>query len=167
MVIEDKVNNILRNHESWKKAHRRGDRKRVQELRDRFEQAAGELMKTAEGRAAMEGLLKNPSSRLRYAVSTAVIEWAPAKAIPVLARLIHEPFDEEMEPWEEVSVRTYACMPLAEHFGYHPSNWSELPERLAKMGIDLPEETVRLLHWGRDTNRAGAIPDAPAQERKR
>jgi len=120
---------------------------RVQDLRDRFEQLAGQLMKTSEGRAAMEELLQNPSPWLRYAISTAVIEWAPEKAIPVLARLLHEPLEEEMEPWEEVSVRTQACMPLAYHFGYHPSNWSELPERLAEYGIDLPEETVYRLHW--------------------
>jgi len=146
MTVEGKIEEILRNHESWKKASRRRDRKRVQALRDRFVQLAGELMETPEGRAAMEGLLDHPSSRLRYAVSTAVIEWAPEKAIPVLARLIYEPFDEELEPWEEVSVRTRACMPLAYHFGYHPSQWTELPERLAEYGIDLPDETVRLLH---------------------
>jgi hypothetical protein len=39
-------------------------------------------MKTSEGRAAMEELLQNPSPWLRYAISTAVIEWAPEKAIP-------------------------------------------------------------------------------------
>lgn len=104
-------------------------------------------MGTAEGRAAMEELQQHPSPQLRYAASSAVIEWAPEKAIPVLARLLHEPFEEDMEPWEEVSVRTQACMPLAEYFGYHPSNWSELPEQLAEFGIDLPVETVRLLHW--------------------
>lgn len=147
MAIEDKIDEILRIHSSWKKARRRRDRKRTQVLAERFEQLAGDLMESAEGRAAMEGLLQNPSPQLRYAASTAVIEWAPEKAIPILARLIYEPFDEEMEPWEEVSVRTRACMPLAYHFGYHPSNWSELPERLAEHGIDLPEETVRLLHW--------------------
>ena len=150
MTIEDKIDEILRNHESWKKAHRRGDRKRVQVLRDRFEELAGELMESADGRAAMEELLQNPSSRLRYAISTAVIEWAPEKAIPVLARLLYEPLDENMEPWEEVSVRIHARMPLAYHFGYHPADWTELPERLAEHGIDLPDETVRRLHWKRD-----------------
>ena len=147
MTIKDRIEEILRNHESWKKASRRSDRKRVQVLRDRFEQLAGELMETPEGRAAMEELLDHPSSRLRFAVSTAVIEWAPEKAIPVLARLLYEPLNEDLEPWEEVSLRTEARMPLAYHFGYHPSEWTELPERLAEYGIDLPEETVRRLHW--------------------
>jgi len=147
MTIEDKIDEILRIHSSWRKARRRKDRKRAQQFADRFEQLAGELMQSAEGRAGLEGLLQDPSPQLRYAASSAVIEWAPEKAIPVLARLIYEPFDEEMEPWEEASVRTQACMPLAYYFGYHPSDWTELPERLAEYGIELPEETVRILNW--------------------
>jgi hypothetical protein len=149
MAFENRIDEILRIHQSWRKARRRGDSKRREELADRFEILARELMGTAEGRAALEELQQNPSPQLRYSASSAVIEWAPEKAIPVLARLLYEPFDEDMEPWEEVSVRTQACMPLAEYFGYHPSNWSELPERLAEYGIDLPKETVRMLHWGR------------------
>lgn len=147
MSIKNKADEILGIHQSWRKARRRRDSRRREELADRFEQLARELMGTAEGRAVTEELQQNPSPQLRYAASSAVIEWAPKKAIPVLARLLHEPFEEDIEPWEEVSVRTQACMPLAEYFGYHPSNWSELPERLAEFGIDFPEETVRLLHW--------------------
>lgn len=150
MRIDDITGEILRNHEAWKKAHRRGDAKRAEALAKRFEQLAGALVKTDDGRLAMEDLLQNPSSRLRYAASTAVIEWAPDKAIPVLARLLHEPLEEDMQPWEEVSLRTQACMPLAEFFGNHPSQWSDLPERLAEYGIQLPVETVQLLKWRRD-----------------
>jgi hypothetical protein len=98
-----------------------------------------------QGRSTLEKFLKDPDPSIRGRSASEVIAWDPDRAIPVLARLLHEPLDPESASSEAVLVRLEARFALLRYFGLDILDPTELPDRLAAMGIDLPEDTVRRL----------------------
>lgn len=98
-----------------------------------------------EGRSTLEKLIQDPDPSIRGRSASEVINWDPDRAIPVLARLLHEPLDPESASSEAVIVRLEARHALLRYFGLDIFDPTELPDRLAAMGIDLPEKTARQL----------------------
>lgn len=103
----------------------------------------------AEGKAVLEELMRNADPSIRGRAARRVIGWDPDRAAPVLARLLHEPLDPQSASAEAVSIRIEAEHALLQHFGLDIFDPRKLPDRLAAMGIKLPEKTARKLKWER------------------
>jgi hypothetical protein len=98
-----------------------------------------------EGRDALERLIGDPDPSTRGRAARRVLEWDPDRAIPVLAHLLHEPLDPKSASVEAVVIRREARFALQKYFGLDMFDPTELPDRLAAMGITLPEKTARRL----------------------
>jgi len=140
---------LLENQAHWEQAIRKDDVPTANRYALRMTHAVWRLRETEAGRAELEKLLTHPKPNLRLWAAGSVEAWAPDLAVPVLAKLLYEPLEEDGGAIEDVGIRMNAQGYLARHFGLHPSDLRELPERIADMGIDLPEETMRELRWER------------------
>ncbi|MFZ2102952.1 MAG: hypothetical protein WAU86_20550 [Oricola sp.] len=136
---------ILENDEGWRKAVRQNDISRANRHTRRITEAVIELREDETGRELLEQLLSSPIAHLRLWAAGSVMKWDPDRAIPVLARLLFETLDEGSTTEEIVHVQFSAEGYLARHFGLHHSDLRRLPERLAAMGIGLPDELVTRL----------------------
>jgi hypothetical protein len=128
-------------------AQRRRDIPAANRHVDKVTEALGVLAASREGRQRLEGLIAHPDPSTRGRAASEVIAWAPERAIPVLAKLLYEPQDPEAVAFEKVGVSLEAQNALAQYFGLPMHDVRELPDRLADMGIDLPEKFARLLKW--------------------
>ena len=98
-----------------------------------------------EGRSALEELMQDADPSTRGRAASEVISWDPNRAIPVLARLLHEQRAPESVSVETVGTQLEAQHALQDYFGLDLFDARELPGRLSQMGIDLPEKTARRL----------------------
>jgi len=98
-----------------------------------------------EGRDLLEKLMGDADPSTRGRAARRVMEWDPDRAIPVLARLLYEPRNPEASAVEAVITREEAEFALLKHFGLDMFDPMELPDRLASMGITLPEKTAHRL----------------------
>lgn len=90
------------------------------------------------GRAALEELLASPEPMVRYSVGRRVLKWNPEAAIPVLARLLFEPYPFQTVPYERFSISSDAALSLFNHFGIRSFNEKDLVEPLRVFGVELP-----------------------------
>lgn len=127
-------------------AERRGDRRAANRHVDKLVEALDNLeLSGTEGPARLEALLSDTRPRIRGLAAGRVLDWKPALAIPVLARLMHEPLDPDSVSTERVGIRMEAEYDLAAHFGLPFADNRQLPDRLADLGIQLPAKTVQML----------------------
>lgn len=95
------------------------------------------------GREVLEWLMDDPDPSTRGRAARRVLAWDPDRAMPVLAKLLHEPLDPDSAAVEAVLIRTEARHALLDHFGLDLLDPTELPDRLAAMGIELPGKIAR------------------------
>ena len=127
----------------WDTATRHDDETAIERYAETGVALIGELTQSAAGKTALEGLLFDTSPGLRLAAATAVIQWDPDRAVPVLARLMYEDFTSNAAPWADAGFRMHARIGLLQHFGL--SDFPALPGRLADMGIEIPDWLAREL----------------------
>lgn len=96
-----------------------------------------------EGRDALEGLLAHASPFVRLDAAFRVLAWAPASAIPVLARLALNPGSNYSHE-ERGSVITSAKEILYHHFGIRSFDPNALIEPLRAFGVDWPRRESSL-----------------------
>lgn len=97
------------------------------------------VSRNPDGRRAIEALLAHPSPFVRLGAACKVLIWAPAMALPVLARLALNPgsgFSAE----ERGSVALSAEGMLYKHFGIRNFDSNDLIEPLRAFGVDWPRE---------------------------
>lgn len=92
---------------------------------------------------ALERLMNDTDPSTRGRAARRVMEWDPDRAIPVLARLLYEQSDPQSVSVEAVLIVREARFALQKFFGLDLFDPTELPDRLAAMGITLPEKTSR------------------------
>lgn len=97
------------------------------------------------GRELLERLMNDPDPSTRGRAARRVMEWDPDRAIPLLAKLLYEPLDPESVSVEAVIIRREARFALQHYFGLDMFDPTELPDRLAAMGIELPDDLARRL----------------------
>jgi len=98
-----------------------------------------------EGRTLLEKLMRDTDPSIRGRAARRVMEWDPDRAIPVLAHLLFESFGPPRVPVEIVNIRLEAEHALLKYFGLDMFDPTELPDRLAAMGIELPDDLARRL----------------------
>lgn len=143
------VESLLRSQSLWENAIRKTDIPTANKHALRMTHIVRALRETEAGRLELEKLLTNPKPNIRLWAAGSASAWAPDIAVPVLAKLLYERLEKEASLQEEVGIRINAKGYLARYFGLHPADLRELPDRLANMGISLPEDTARGLRWER------------------
>lgn len=141
------VESLLENQLLWEAAIRKPDIPTANKYALRMTHIVRALRETEDGRLALEKLLRHSKPNIRLWAAGSVAEWNPDAAVPVLAKLLHEPLEKEASAQEGVGIVIDAQGYLAHCFGLHPADLRELPGRLADMGIGLPEDTSRRLRW--------------------
>jgi hypothetical protein len=139
----DLVSELRREQSRWEAAIRCDDDLAVEQAAEHGDALLNALVISEEGRTALENMLSDDSPGLRLGVAAKVVNWAPDKAIPILARLLYEDFDPVVAPWEGAGVRMNARLLLMEYFGLDEP--MPLPIRLADMGLQLPKWLSREL----------------------
>ncbi|WP_223478066.1 hypothetical protein [Oricola indica] len=125
-------------------AQRRGDIPAANRHVEKVTEALDVLAKTGlDGRMALERLMNDTDPSTRGRAARRVMEWDPDRAIPVLARLLYEQSDPQSVSVEAVLIVREARYALQKYFGLDLFDPTELPDRLAAMGITLPEKTSR------------------------
>lgn len=137
------VNNLIDKQARWDAATHGDKSATIDTYADEGSKLISRLSETTQGRAALEALLSDGSPGLRLGVSAAVIDWNPDMAVPILANLMFEDFDSDAAPWANAGIRMHARLLLMQHFGL--ADFPPLPDRLADMGIKLPDWLKREL----------------------
>lgn len=128
-------------------AMRRRDIPAANRYIDEITRALRTLSGSPLGRQALEGLLDHPDPSTRGRAASKAIEWAPERAVPVLAKLLYEPQDPAAAAFEKVGVSLEAQKSLAEYFGLPWHDPRGLVEKLAAAGSALPGEFVERMRW--------------------
>ncbi|QKV17710.1 hypothetical protein [Oricola thermophila] len=100
-----------------------------------------------EGREVLERLMDDPDPSTRGRAARRVLAWDPDRAIPVLVRLLDVECAPPMVSVEAIVIEREAQFALLDHFGLDILDPTELPGRLAAMGIELPEKIARKMRW--------------------
>lgn len=95
------------------------------------------LMKSAEGRRALENLMVHSEPFVRLRAAKYVRRWAPDLAIPVLGRMLIDEY-EDISIEEGLEMIIGAKDSLYLHFGIRSFDWNDLIEPLKPYGIELP-----------------------------
>lgn len=104
----------------------------------RMKTYADALARTLPGRNALERLLNSPSPFIRLRAAHRVLTWAPDRAIPVLGRLLVDPFEPPLSPQERIELKLGAKETLFEHFDIRDFDQNKLIDPLRAFGVDLP-----------------------------
>lgn len=127
-------------------AQRRNDIPAANRHVEKVTEALDALAKSGkEGRDQLEKLLEDSDPSIRGRAARRVLKWNPERAVPVLVRLLFERFGPPRVPVESVGIRTEAEHALLNYFGLDIFDPTELPDRLAAMGVALPDEVARRL----------------------
>ena len=137
------VDRLIDEQMRWDAATRHDDERAIEQHAENGLVLIQKLMESAAGKAALERSLSDTSPGLRLAAATAVIQWDPDQAVPVLARLMYEEFTSNAAPWADAGFRMHARVQLLQYFEL--SDFPALPSRLADMGIQLPDWLAREL----------------------
>lgn len=107
--------------------------------------AAGDEIERAgeAGRRALESLLDHEIAQVRLAAGQRVLRWDPAKAAPVLLRLMTNESLQGIHGYERISVSHSANMMLHLHFDVPVYDGTELIEPMRAYGIELSPEQVQ------------------------
>lgn len=141
--IRETVARLIDEQTCWDAATRHDDERAIERHAENGLTFIQRLTESAAGKAALERLLFDTSPGLRLAAATAVIQWDPDQAISVLARLMYEEFTSNAAPWADAGFRIHARIQLLQYFEL--SDFQALPNRLADMGIELPDWLAREL----------------------
>lgn len=144
-AIYKMVDELLLAGRRWEDAIRSNESAATDKYALRGERIIRALAETDTGRRALETLLLDDSPGVRLAVAAAVVKWAPERAVPVMAALLHEDLASRGVPWEDAGIRMHARILLTEYFGLRLDETIPLPDRLSDMGVRLPEFLVREL----------------------
>jgi hypothetical protein len=102
-------------------------------VEDQIEQA-GEA-----GRRALETLVNSESPHVQLFSAHRVLKWDPAKAVPVLGRLMTGDALAGLSIHERLSVSLSACTMLRIHLKVRPYDGTELIEPMRAYGFEIPE----------------------------
>ena len=97
-----------------------------------------------DGKQAIEAMLEHDEPMIRFRAAERVQKWNPDLAIPVLGRLLIEPFPEVSTGFERFSIHVDAKMALRKFFELKEFNQNALIEPLKAYGIDLPRRPEQI-----------------------